>query len=280
MGAEQAWTSSAGRAWVKLQDQTDAQFEEIGNLAIDKLAPARAEAIIDIGAGTGQTTLALARQVGEEGRVVAIDISEAMVEAARARIERAQVKNVEVVLGNAADLHYEAQFDAIYSRFGVMFFSDSAAAFASLQKSLKPAGRIAFVCWQPLEVNDWARVPIEAVHSVVPDQPLPELLRPGTPGPFYFSDPVFIQRLLKDAGFKRIQIEPHTTRLRFGAAADVAQAVDYALQIGPSARMLAEADPAVTPRVREALFSALSPYASDSGVWMNARTLVVSAFAT
>src|SRR6185369_6942243 len=83
--------------------------------------------------------------------------------------------------------------DAIFSRFGVMFFADPAAAFANLRQALRKNGRLAFACWQPMPVNEWMAVPLMATASVVPMKPPPP---PGTPGPFAFGDRTRVESLL------------------------------------------------------------------------------------
>jgi SAM-dependent methyltransferase len=261
---------------VQLQARTDAQLEPVGRLALDGLRAQPGERVLDVGCGTGQTSVELARRVAPTGRVVGVDIAEPMVAAARQRAQEAGADNLELVLADAAVQTFDAPFDAIHSRFGVMFFSDSVAAFTHLHAQLKPTGRMAFVCWQALEVNDWALVPMTAVHRLVPHQPLPALMQPGFPGPFFFSDPDFVRQVLADAGFQHVEITPHEQPIHLGATMTLGEAVDFSMQIGPAARLIADADPTLQPTFREALTSAFAPYATAEGVWMTARTLVVT----
>lgn len=277
MQAQDAWRESSGQAWVKLQAQTDAQLEPLGRPALDRLQLEAGERVLDVGCGAGQSCIELAVRVGATGTVVGVDISEPMVTAARGRVAQAGLGNVEIILGDAARQTFEVPFDAIYSRFGVMFFPDAVAAFREMRESLRPSGRLAFVCWQELERNDWAHVPLMAARSVSPDHPMPALLQPGQPGPFYFSAPAFVQQVLGAAGFKRVNIEPRETMIQLGAARDIAEAVEYSMQIGPSARFMADTDPSLKPAFQRALSEALRPFASNTGVWMAARSLVVTA---
>src|SRR3546814_6817795 len=76
-------------------------------------------------------------------------------------------------------------FDLLFSRFGVMFFDDPAAAFAHLREALKAGGRLAFVCWRAAAENDWVRLPMGAIRDLVPPPPPPD---PEAPGPFSFGD--------------------------------------------------------------------------------------------
>ena len=92
-------------------------------------------------------------------------------------------------------------FDVVASRFGVMFFDDPVAAFANLARATKPGGRLAFVCWQPVDRNPWFAEPLAAAMAVVPDPKLPP---PGGPGPFAFSYPDRVCDVLRAGGFDAI----------------------------------------------------------------------------
>ena len=132
------WNSSAGETWAQFQESLDRQIEPLGLAAIDVLKPREGQHIIDIGCGCGQTTLSLASRVGVTGSVMGVDISKPMLEVALRRPRPAP--NLPVTFrqldAQTDDLgHY--LFDAAFSRFGVMFFSEPATAFANIRTSLK-----------------------------------------------------------------------------------------------------------------------------------------------
>ena len=77
----------------------------------------------------------------------------------------------------------QARFDAAYSRFGVMFFTDPVAAFANVRQALRPGGTLSFVCWQSVLDNEWMLIPRTAVAEVT-GAPAP-VLRPGRAGPVF-----------------------------------------------------------------------------------------------
>src|SRR5262249_6049955 len=151
------------------------------------------------------------------------------------------------------------------------------AAFAHLESELRPGGRLGFVCWQPLAVNGWARDPLAAVRALRPEHPPPSMLDPDKPGPYFFSKPSFVESVLTQAGFEHVVMEPHVVDVPIGGARTLEQAVDYALQIGPAARFIAEAELTGDSRVRPALAAALAPYANERGVVAPACTLLVTA---
>jgi len=266
----------AGEAWTRLQEQTDAQLDSFGREAMARLGVARGKRVVDVGCGCGQTLLELADLVGPEGRVLGVDISAPMLE--RARQRAASRPSVSVVLADAQTHPFApAGFDAAFSRFGVMFFDDARAAFANLRRALVPGGRLAFVCWQDIARNPWAEVPLRAVLGVLGREAAPELLRPGNPGPFYFSDPDRVRGILGGAGFTDVAVDPHQSRMNLGAAATLEEALAYSRHIGPAARAMADADPKLRPALDAAITGALAPFATADGVWTDAAMFIVTA---
>src|SRR6185437_3713325 len=146
------WNTTAGETWAQFQEALDRQVEPLGLAAMDVLCPGEGEHIIDIGCGCGQTSLALAARVRPTGSVVGVDISEPMLDVALRRSRSADLQvGFRRLDAQTGDLGH-GFFDAAFSRFGVMFFSDPVAAFTNVRASLKPGGgRLAFVCWRPLD---------------------------------------------------------------------------------------------------------------------------------
>jgi ubiquinone/menaquinone biosynthesis C-methylase UbiE len=274
--ADQAFRERAGEAWVLLQEQTDAQLDPFGRAAIEKLGLTSGARILDVGCGCGQTLLELAELAGPSGRVVGVDVSEPMLARARQRV----VGHPGVELCNAnAQTHpfAAADFDALFSRFGVMFFEDARAAFANLRRALRPAGRMAFVCWRAASDNPWAELPLRAVMKVLGTDELPELFRAECPGPFYFSDPERVRAILSDAGFCDIELERFDRPLNVGGAMTLEEAIAYCRQIGPAARAMTDAPATLRPALDAALASALAPFVSERGVWMKGAAFIVTA---
>ena len=274
--AARIFNERAGEAWTRLQEQTDAQLDPFGREAMARLDLAPGERVLDVGCGCGQTLLELGDLVGPEGRVLGVDISEPMVE--RARTRAADRSSVSVALADAQTHAFApADFDAAFSRFGVMFFEDAVAAFANLRRALVPGGRLAFVCWQDIARNPWADVPLRAVLGVLGRDAAPELVRPGNPGPFYFSDPDRVRTILTAAGFTDVVIDPYERPMNLGAAATVEEALAYSRHIGPAARAMADADPNLRPALDAALTAALARFTTDRGVWSEAAAFIVTA---
>ena len=270
------WNSQAGTNWTKRQEEMDTQLQNIGALAMDALDLAEGEHVLDVGCGCGQTTLAIGRIVGPGGSATGWDLSRQMLARGRERAQEAGFAHVTFVEADAQTADPgRNRFDALYSRFGVMFFNEPEVAFANLLSSLRPGGRLGFVCWQPLGENPWMTVPIGAVAQHVE---LPAPPPPGAPGPFAFADPDRVRTILEGAGFESVGIEGWKGELAPGGGR-LDTAVDLMFDIGPVARILKEsnAGPEVRPRVAEAIRQALVPFDGPDGVRMPAATWIVTA---
>ncbi len=268
------WNATAGQTWARFQEQLDRQIEPLGLEAMRALDPAPGERILDVGCGCGQTSLELATRVTATGAVFGADISLPMLEVARARPvpNGAATPDFRQVDAQSGELG-EGAFDAVFSRFGVMFFSDPVAAFSNLRKALKPDGRMAFVCWRPFQENLWMRAPMEAAQPFLPPSPP---MDPTAPGPFAFADADRVRKVLADAGFSDVTLHAFNTSIG-GSSLD--QTVDLAFRVGPLGAILRE-QPELAPTVDGAVRSALAPYETPSGVLMPAAVWIVQARAS
>ena len=165
-----------------------------------------------------------------------------------------------------------AAFDAAFSRFGVMFFADPIAAFINIRRSLKPNGRLAFVCWRALEENPLDIVPLGAASPHLPPQPE---LAPDAPGPFAFADPGRLRGLLEGAGFRAVEITAHDEQVGSG---DLDKMLAVCSRVGALGKILREG-PGLGAAALPAVRSALAAYDGPEGVRLNAATWIVTAVA-
>jgi SAM-dependent methyltransferase len=271
------WNGEGGQRWVRFQDILDTSLLPFGHRAMTASAVKAGERVIDVGCGCGDTSFELARRVGSDGGVLGVDASDPILNRAMSRMSLAEATSVKFERGDAQIHRFEgASFDLIFSRFGVMFFENPVAAFSNLQSALKPGGRLAFVCWQPARENSWVSLPVgvAAVHVPPPTPPGPE-----EPGPFSFGDPERVRKILADAGFIGSEIKSYDTPFNIGNSGGIDEAVEFFMQIGPTARMIAEADAdeATRSRIADDLRSSLKPHDTGQGLVMNAKAWVVTA---
>lgn len=269
------WNEIAGPKWVALNDVIAAQIRPLGLLAMERARIAAGERVLDVGCGTGETTLEMGRRVGPSGAVVGVDISAPMLERAREAARAAGAENVTFENVDAQTAALPGPFDVLYSRFGVMFFMDPEAAFANLRRALRSGARLAFVCWRSVQENPWLLVPAMAVAKHLPVPP-PD---PHAPGPFAFADAARVRDILSRAGFVRIHHEPVDHVLSVAAGASLDEVVGFVMQMGPAAAALREAQPSpeIIARLRAELRDALAPYEGAEGVRMGSAAWIVTA---
>jgi SAM-dependent methyltransferase len=270
------WSAEAGPRWVRWEPAFDRQIAPIGDAVMAKLAPHAGERVLDVGCGFGITTVALGKRVGASGRVLGVDLSAPML--ARAR-ERA------AALGHVAFLEADAQThafpphhtDAIFSRFGVMFFTDPVAAFANLRRAATAQGRLAFCCWQAVDRNPWRSVPLAAVARVAT---LPAPPAPDAPGPFAFADAGRVRAILDAAGWHGVGVDAWEHEVWLGATSDLDETVAFVMETaGPAASLQQSGavDADMRQRIAEAVRDALAPFQVDGGVRMSAAAWIVTA---
>jgi SAM-dependent methyltransferase len=263
------WNEAAGRTWAEFQDALDRQVGPLGARVMEILAPASGERFLDIGCGCGETTLELAKRIGPSGAVLGVDISQPMLAIAR---ERAAGSPRATFLEADAQTHpFEAgAYDAIHSRFGVMFFQDPVAAFANLRRALKPGGRLAFVCWRAMAENPIMTLPMAAAARHLPPHVPPT---PGAPGPFAFADADRLRGILAGAGFRDIVLEPQDMA---AGGNSLEGATTLALRVGPLGALLRER-PEARPAVIDDIRAALKPHLKGGRVFLPSATWIVSA---
>ena len=270
------WNGPGGRHWADRQQSQDIVLAPVSEILIDRAKVKAGERILDVGCGCGATTIALARKVGPAGHVFGIDISTPML--ARARQLTPPDLPVDFVLADATLYPFDpTSFDLLVSRFGVMFFAEPALSFANLRRAMRPSGRLTFACWREPRENPFFLVPLQAVYKHVAKLPQ---LGPEDPGPFSFASEARVHRILGEAGFQGVAMEPCNLSLDIAVGRGLDAAVTSALEIGPAARALAEQPPDVVAAAANSIREALMPFARGQSVPLPASIWIVTASAS
>jgi SAM-dependent methyltransferase len=274
------WNGPNGQRWTDRQAEQDVLLAPVTQALIDRAAPQPGERIIDVGCGCGSTSMALASRVAPTGFVLGVDISGPMLARARELAPKGTSKGlpVDFVLADATIYPFDpGQFDLLASRFGVMFFAEPAVSFSNLRRALRPSGRMAFACWREPRENPWMMAPLQAIYQHVPKLP-PQ--GPEDPGPFAFASEERVHRILDDAGFKKIEMEPVALSFDIAIGRGLEAAVQAAMQIGPGSRALDGHPPETRAAAAKSVREMLVPYVRGDSVPLAGSIWIVTARAS
>ena len=267
---EALWNGDAGCAWVDAQQVLDGLFKPFEERLVDAVRVGSARRVLDVGCGTGATTLAIARSLGASGRCVGVDISEPMLVLARARAERERVPAI-FIRADAETYAFEpGAADMIVSRFGVMFFDDFGRAFTNLRRAGRDGAELRLIAWRSPMENPFMTTAERAAAPLLPNLP-PR--RPDGPGQFAFGDRARVERILEQSGWAEIDLQPIDVSLAF-AEKDLDL---YLTRLGPLGRMLTEADDQTRIRVIAKVRQAFDPYVHGDEVRFDAACWTISA---
>jgi len=270
----EAWNGAESGHYVDHADRYDRQLAPFTDalLACVQLEPHHS--VLDVGCGCGATTIAAARVART---ALGADLSAPLLEVAADRARSAAVDNAEFVVADAQTYDFdEGAFDLVISQFGLTFFDDPVSAFTNLRRALASSGRIAFVCWQGLEANQWVSVVGRAVaHHVA----LPDLGgMAGGPGMFALKDPDETTALLDAAGFTQIEIEPISPTILLGGGATLDDSIDFLLGMGIVRGLLGRLDSDARAEAIESVRGTLAErYEPGVGVRLGTGAWLVSA---
>ncbi|AKU94638.1 Methyltransferase [Labilithrix luteola] len=267
-----AWNGPSGHAWVESQPLLDRILEPMAELLLRAVPEGSARRILDVGCGAGATTLAFARRVGAEGSCLGIDISQPMIDAARARAEREGVPARFVIADAQTHAFEPASFDLIVSRFGVMFFDDPVSAFTNLRRAAKNDAELRFVAWRSPADNPFMTTAERAAAPLLPNLPA---RRPDGPGQFAFGDAARVRNILEQAGWAAIDIQPVDLVCSFPEK----DLVRYLTRMGPLGRVLDDADDATRTRIISSIRAAFDPFVHGDEVRFTSASWQVVAHA-
>jgi SAM-dependent methyltransferase len=268
------WNGALGQRWATMQREIDGIVVPFGDAALKAAAPQPGEKVIDIGCGCGDTSIEIARIVGETGAVLGIDVSQPMLEVARPRGALASLAHLAFRECDASEAELPANTDLLFSRFGVMFFSQPSAAFSHLRDSLRAGGRCVFVCWRAPRDNSWAMTPLSAARAALQIAPAPA--DPNALGPFAFADEERVRAILSRAGFGAVDVQRFDAAVSLGATPR--SAAESSVRLGPLSRLVREVGVEHLPIILDAVEHTFAPLAAPDGkVSLNGSTWIVSA---
>jgi SAM-dependent methyltransferase len=253
------WKGRSGRAWVELQGLLDGMLQPLADVLAADVPTGANEHVLDVGCGAGASTRAAARRLNAEGRCTGVDISGALIEAARVQTlsEGATLDYIEA----DAETHTfpPAAFDRVISRFGVMFFADPVRAFANLRAAAKPGARMHLITWRSPADNPFMTTAERAAARYLPDMPKRE---PNAPGQFGLADADFTRGILNESGWRAIAIDAFDAPCTLPTS----ELERYFTRAGPLAAMLDDMDDARRADIIATVHNAFMPYVEGDTV--------------
>jgi len=237
--------------------------------------------VLDIGCGFGDSTIDIARLVGENGEAVGIDCARNFINAAREDAEQAHIGNARFFVADASTDGLGGPYDEAFSRFGTMFFNLPGAAMKNIRRSLKPGGKFTQVVWRNRQENPWLHDAELCVKQIVPviSHDETDAVHCG-PGPFSMAGPDMVSEMMKATGFERISFERFDCDISIGR--DVDEAIQFAMAYGPAGeiiRLAEEEGQRRIPEVMNALREEFAKYVrTDGSVWAPSSAWIISAY--
>jgi SAM-dependent methyltransferase len=266
------WNGIAGRAWVESQEMLDRILQPFEEILVAAISERPRKHVLDVGCGTGGTTLTIARLLEGSGRCTGIDLSVPMIDATRARAER-MLNPPFFICADAQRYELEpATFDMIVSRFGVMFFDDPTRAFANLKSAATNDAEMRFIAWRSAAENPFMTTAERAAAKFLPNLP-PR--RPDAPGQFAFADARRVRSILQESGWAGIEIRP----IEVDCTLPEKELLSYITRLGPVGRILQEEelDERSLTQLIETMRAAFESYVYGVDVRFTAACWLVSA---
>ena len=265
------WSESAPY-WEKHREIIREMFAPVTQALVEDAKIVTRHAVLDVATGPGEPALSLAELVGPEGKVVGVDAVPEMVEAARRDANRRGFRNTNFDVTLADDLLFpESTFDAVVSRFGVMFFPSPVDCVREMLRVLKPGCRIAMAVWHFAERN-----PFHYILSRVMDRYLDSTPPAGdSPDPFRFAEPSKLLAILSSAG----AVATSERLLRFTIRAPISVEDFWTLRSEISEKLrakLATLSQEQRAELKRGVLEALGPYSANRSMNFPAEVLIVS----
>jgi SAM-dependent methyltransferase len=273
------WAGDRATRWLARVEGLQRELAQVADVLFAAAALRPGEHVLDVGCGSGSTTRRAAREVGAGGRVVGLDISEQMLAAAAAQPANDGGAPLEWVAADVVTWRPEpGAFDVVLSRFGVMFFSDPAAAFGKLAAATRPGGRLAMAVWANRNESELFAVPLHAALAELRRRGATVQEPPEDRGTSSLGDPAAAATLLTEAGWSRVVYTPHRLMLPIGGGLDASAAAIMAVDGGPTRQVTARLNDADRDAVTEAIATAFAQHLGPGGhVYLSGQILLVTA---
>jgi SAM-dependent methyltransferase len=265
------WRGSAP-FWEKHRNIIRGMFAPITQALMEDAGIRSQDSVLDVASGPGEPALSVAALAGPNGKVFGVDAIQGMVAAARCEAERLGLKNAKFDVAFAEDLPFTADtFDAVISRFGVMFFPSPVDGVREMLRVLKPGRKMSLAVWHFAERNPF-HFALSRVMDRYVDSPAPE---PEAPDAFRFAPRGKLMEVFAEAG----AVARSERLLQFRIEAPVCVEDFWNLRSEMSEKLREKLEilsEEQKPKVKRDMLAALGEYSTDDGMSFPAEVLIVS----
>ncbi len=266
----QDWNRVAG-GWEKWDRFFDEQMTFLNHRLVADARLRSGMQVLDLGSGTGYPALLAAQTVGPTGNVVGIDLAEQMLDAARRKASSLKLSNITFQTDDVSSLPFEkVSFDAVTTRFCLMFLPEIPKAVAEIARVLKPNAWLAAAVWSAPDKNPYLKIPIDIIKQFV-ELPPPD---PSAPGIFRLAKPGELAGMLQQAGYTDISEQEFVGDVRFSAEDDYfSSLMDIA---APIQNLWAKLNPAQQTEARSRILQTAGQYRKGSLIALPIAVRIVS----
>ena len=265
--------TSSAPFWDKHREVVRELFAPVSEALIEDAGIISGSSVLDVGTGHGQPALRIAEVVGPAGEVVGADPATPMIDEARRVASQLSLKNVRFEVAGADSLPFpDDHFDAVVSRFGVMFFPSPVNGIREMLRVLKPGKTMSFAVWHYLDNNPFHYCLARVVNRFSPEPELP----PDAAGPFRFATPGKLRSIVAEAGAR--DVSERLFRFSINAPMSVEDFWSFRCDWAENLRRRLAALPTETfAEVKQQVLDEFQSYVKGTGVSFPGEALIVSA---
>jgi ubiquinone/menaquinone biosynthesis C-methylase UbiE len=265
------WTNSA-RYWEKNHKVIRQMFAPVAQALVVDSQIARQQKVLDVATGPGEPALMLAEIVGPEGNVFGVDPIPEMITGARRAADRLGLTNITFEVASADQLPFpDATFDAVISRFGIMFFPSPVDGVREMLRVLKPRRKLALAVWASADRNPFHYVLSRIIDQYVESPPVD----PDAADAFRFASSGKLLKIFSDAGV----VAPTERALQFKIEAPISTEEFWTLRCEMSEAFrgkIASLPDEVQAGIKSQALEAFREYSSERGMSFPAEVLILS----
>lgn len=254
----QDWDSVA-EGWKKWWKPIEESVQVVSDRLVELAQIKQGDKVLDVATGIGEPAVTVAKRVIPDGKVTAIDISSKMVAIANQKAKENGLENVIEFKETDAESLPSSTFDAIVSRFGLMFFPDLPNALRTMHEALTPAGRMAAAVLSSPQKVPFLSLPLNIIMKETAASPPSQ----GVPGPFSLADANALREKFEQAGFHDTKIEQDIMNIKLKTPEEYSTFIRAT--VGPARSMLAAQSEPRKEEIWNKVTEAAKKYADPSG---------------